>query len=66
MLRKQPGFAAAAILTLALGIGANGAIFALVDATLLRAAAVRSPDRLVMLWERTETDPRAAAWRRSI
>jgi putative ABC transport system permease protein len=58
MLRQRPGFAAAAILTLALGIGANGAMFALVDATLLRPLPLPSPDRLVRLWERTETDAR--------
>jgi putative ABC transport system permease protein len=58
MLRKHPGFAAATILTLALGIGANSAIFALVDATLLRPLPFRDPDRLVMLWERTETSQR--------
>ena len=54
-LWKHPGFAAATILTLALGIGANSAIFALVNATLLRPLPFRDPDRLVMLWERTET-----------
>jgi putative ABC transport system permease protein len=53
MLRKQPGFAATTILTLALGIGANGAIFALVDATLLRPLPFPEPDRLVILYERT-------------
>lgn len=57
-LWKRPGFAAATILTLALGIGANSAIFALVDATLLRPLPFRDPDRLVMLWERTETSRR--------
>jgi putative ABC transport system permease protein len=57
-LRRQPGFAAAAILTLALGIGANGAIFALVDATLLRPLPFSNPDRLVKMWERTDTDAR--------
>ena len=54
MLRKQPGFAAAAILTLALGIGANSAIFALVDATLLRPLPFPNPERLVEVWERTD------------
>jgi putative ABC transport system permease protein len=58
MLQKQGGFTAAAILTLALGIGANSAIFALVDATLLRPLSFPDPDRLVMLWERTATSPR--------
>ncbi len=59
-LRRQPGFAAVAILTLALGIGANSAIFALVDATLLRPLPFGNPDRLVMLSERSATSARGA------
>ena len=46
-----------AAITLALGIGANSAIFALVDATLLRPLPFRDPDRLVMIWERTDASP---------
>ena len=55
LLRKQPGFATAVVLTLALGIGINSAIFALVDATLLRPLPLADPDRVVMVWERTDT-----------
>lgn len=48
-LQKSPGFAMTAILTLALGIGANTAIFTLMDALLLRSLSVQNPDRLVRL-----------------
>jgi putative ABC transport system permease protein len=53
-LRKNPGFAAVAILTIALGLGANTAIFSFLDGVLLRPLAYLEPERLVQLWEKPQ------------
>ena len=51
-LIKAPGFAAVAVLTLALGIGANSAIFSFVDGALLKPLPYAHPERIVQLWEK--------------
>jgi putative ABC transport system permease protein len=55
VLGRAPGFTSAALVVLALGIGANTAIFTVINAVLLRPLPYPASDRLVMLWE---TNPR--------
>src|SRR5678815_380208 len=72
-LLKRPGFTAVAVLTLALGIGANTAIFSAVDAVLIRPLPYLDAGRLVMIWDEMShigfpkhysTPPEWVEWRR--
>ena len=51
VLIKNPAFTAMALITLALGIGVNTAIFSVVDSVLLRPLPMKDPERVVSIWE---------------
>jgi putative ABC transport system permease protein len=56
-LTRAPGFAVVAIVTVALGIGANSTIFSVINATILKRLAYPDPERLVLIWETFGKDP---------
>src|SRR5271163_4154 len=58
MMRRSPGFTTVAVLSLALGIGANTAIFSLIDTLMLRMLPVQDPGQLVELLQKYPGEPR--------
>ena len=56
-IARRPGFACCTILLLALGLGANTAVFSIVRAVLLRPLPYTDPDRLALIWDGLETNP---------
>ena len=60
VLQANPGFTFFAVLTIALALGANAAIFSLVDGVLLKSAGYPEPERIVQIWEKP---PRGGAER---
>lgn len=65
MMRRTPGFTAVALLSLALGMGANTAIFSLIDTLMLRPLPVRAPEQLVELLSRYPGEPRLNSFSRA-